>query len=205
MFNSFSHGGSGRGTPRAPSCLHTGPASVHRPGPSDRSLSMPCSWPAAARGRGLLGWGFLRSVGGVRQCGARGPGRAWGRAARAGGVGLGQSRQGRRGGPGVELLGPAGNGLSIHHLVPIREALPACPCSLGHLGLGRAGLPPKPPPERPPCHGWAQRCSQGLAVAPSPGAQKKRQGPRGWSSMGEIQGHSGVTLSTPWLIYGGHS
>lgn len=49
-------------------------------------------------------------------------------------------RQSRRGGRG---------GLSVHHLVPIREALPARPRSLGHLGLGRAGLPPKPPPEKP--------------------------------------------------------
>ena len=60
-------------------------------------------------------------------------------------MGLGQSRRGRRGGPGAEPLGQAGwacLGPSVHHLVPSREALPAHPCSLGHLGLGRAGLPP---------------------------------------------------------------
>ena len=170
MFNAFSHGGSGQGTPRAPSCLHTGPASVRRPGPPDRSLSTPCSWPAAVRGQGLLGWGFLWSVGGVRQCGAGGPGCAWGRAARAGGVGLGWSYQGRRGGPGVELPGQAGMGSPSTIWSPLGRPCPPALAAWAIWGWEGLGCPQNLPQRGPhatggprgAAKGWPWPCPQAL-------------------------------------------
>lgn len=109
---------------------------------------------------------FLWSVG-VRgdSAGLGGPGRAW-------------RQEPRR--AGWALRPPSG---------PHQEALPARLGSLGHLGW-KGWAAPKPP-QRSPMTRWAQRCSQGLAVVLSPGASKRKAGPHGWGSMGEIQGHSG--------------
>lgn len=124
-----------------------------------------------------------------------GAGWAWGRAARAGGVGLGRRLWGGRGGP---ALAPPSTTWSPSR----RPCLPtlAAWAIWGWEWLGCRQTSPR----ETPMGRVGQRCSQGLAEVPPPGPQRERQGPRGWGSMGEIQGHSGVTLSTPGLIYGGH-
>lgn len=60
-------------------------------------------------------------------------------------------------------------------------------------------------------HGGAQRCSRGLATAQtqavgSPGQQREKvRAPVGGGSMPEVQGHLGLSSSTPRLTYGEHN
>lgn len=109
--------------------------------------------------------------------------------------------------PEQSQLGQAGTGLvsaSLSTTWPLSEEAPAHPP--GDPGLGGAGLP------RRPLHPWgAQRCSRGLATAQtqavgSPASKERKSGPPvGGGSMPELQGHLGLSSSTPRLIYGGHN
>ena len=98
--------------------------------------------------------------------------------------------------------------LPVHRLVTVRGG--RCPPT-GRPGAGRGRAAPATPPKRLRFQWGAPRCGRGLAVAQtqavgSPGQQREKSGPPvGGASMPELQGHSGLSSSTPRLIDGGHS